>query len=119
MITSKYAHHCVSVLIKLHANKNEILSQIIDKVMGNVVKFTTHNVSSSIIDTLYVTHANEQQKAYMRQEFYSDFYRKQKNKNVKTLKEAIAELPFSKEAILAALKVHLTHVENKKIVDHR
>lgn len=74
MATSKYAHFCVSRMVKY--GTPDIKQKIIEAMYGNVVKMINHQHSSAILDNLYISWANSQQKSSLRQEFYGDLYKK-------------------------------------------
>lgn len=71
--TSKYGHFCVSRMM-IYCGK-DTRKKVIDGMMSNIVKLSTHSFSNSIIDTVFLTHATPEQKNFMKQEFYSDLYR--------------------------------------------
>lgn len=54
----------------------DIKQKIIEAMYGNVVKMINHQNSSAILDNIYVSWANSQQKSNLRQEFYGDLYKK-------------------------------------------
>lgn len=116
MATSKYAHFCVLRMIKY--GSHNIKEKLIEKLFGNIVKLATHTVSTNIIDVIYLTWATNKQKAFMRQEFYGDMYKKSKDNSVKKLSDTYESSPTMKTAILGALKINLTHAANKKLVDN-
>lgn len=68
-----YAHFCVPRLLKY--GPNEIKKKVIDAMYGNIVSLLNRPKSTSIIDTVYISYANSQQKASMRQELYGDLYK--------------------------------------------
>lgn len=74
MAISKYAHFCASRLVQ-HAT-TDARAKVINSIFGNVVKMVYHTHGSTIVDNIYVSWASSQQKAYMRQEFYGDLYKK-------------------------------------------
>lgn len=74
MSTSKYAHFCVSRMVKY--GTPDIKQKIIDAMYGNVVKMINHQHSSAILDNIYISWASSQQKSNLRQEFYGDLYKK-------------------------------------------
>jgi pumilio homology domain family member 6 len=74
MSISKYAHFCVSHMLKYGSKADR--EKIINGMLTNIVKMTTHRFSNTIIDLAYNMYATDDQKALMRQEFYSDMYKK-------------------------------------------
>lgn len=74
MSISKYAHFCVLRLIKY--GTADIKAKVIDAMMGNVLRLCNNKFASEIIDSIYVSWANSQQKAFLRQEWYGDLYKK-------------------------------------------
>lgn len=71
---SKYAHFCVLRMIKY--GTPDIKKKVIDGIFGHIGKFIRNVYASAIIDTIYVSWASSQQKAFMRQELYGDLYKK-------------------------------------------
>lgn len=71
--TSKYAHFCVSRMIKY--GTPDIKQKVVQGMMGKIAKLINYGTSSSIIDTIYISWASSQQKANMRQELYGDLYK--------------------------------------------
>lgn len=116
MSTSKYAHFCVSRMVKY--GTPDIKQKIIDAMYGNVVKMINHQHSSAILDNIYISWASSQQKANLRQEFYGDLYKKSKDSSVKCIADTYKEEPHLKMAILNSVKATLNHVVNKKLVDN-
>uniref|UniRef100_A0A1A9WZ92 PUM-HD domain-containing protein n=1 Tax=Glossina brevipalpis TaxID=37001 RepID=A0A1A9WZ92_9MUSC len=116
MAVSKYAHHCV--LRMFNYGSPETKMKLVDAFMGNVVKLACHNISSKILDLAYLTVANAKQKSYMRQEFYSDLYKKSKDDSVKTLADTYKSASNMKTSILGAVKSNLEHVVNKNLADN-
>lgn len=116
MATSKYAHFCASRLIQY--GTPDVKAKAIDAVFGNVIRMVYHSHGSSIIDNIYTSWASSQQKAYMRQEFYGDLYKKSKDSSVKCIVDTYKDTENMKKAVLNAVKGHLNHLANKKLVDN-
>lgn len=116
MSISKYAHFCV--LRMLNYGSPATKSKLVDAFIGNIVKLASHNISSKILDDVYLTVANPKQKAYMRQEFYGDLYKKSKDENVKCLADCYKETTNMKASILSSVKANLEHIANKQLVDN-
>lgn len=70
----KYSHFCAIRIIEY--GSPETRSKAINAVFGHVIKLVTNQNGSALIDTIYISWASAQQKAYMRQEFYGDLYKK-------------------------------------------
>lgn len=49
-------------------------------MFGNIILMLSRPKSAPIIDSVYVSYANSQQKAFMRQELYGDLYKTVNNK---------------------------------------
>lgn len=116
MVISKYSHFCVSRLIKY--GTPDIKQKVIEAVFGNIFKLLSHEHSASIIDTIYISWASSQQKAYMRQELYGDLYKTSKDAKVKCIADTYKDSEHMKLGILNAIKSNLEHVANKKLVDN-
>ncbi|XP_063703678.1 protein penguin [Culicoides brevitarsis] len=116
MSTSKYAHFCVSRMLKY--GTKEIRSKVITGFFGNIIKLVSHKFSNELVDIAYNTHATPTEKAEIRQEFYSDLYRKNKAKNVQTLEDTWKDSPELKTAVMASTKANLMKCANKELVDN-
>lgn len=116
MVITKYSHFCVSRLIKY--GTPDIKQKVIEAVFGNIFKLLSHEHSASIIDTIYISWASSQQKAYMRQELYGDLYKTSKDAKVKCIADTYKDSEHMKLGILNAIKSNLEHVANKKLVDN-
>ncbi|XP_075158929.1 pumilio and CPL domain-containing protein penguin [Haematobia irritans] len=116
MSISKYAHFCVLRMFKYGSPITK--TKLVDAFFGNVVKLACHNISSKILDHVYLTVANPKQKIYMRQEFYGDLYKKTKDDKVKTMADCYKDMPVMKASILSSVKANLEHVSNKQLVDN-
>ncbi|XP_037818715.1 protein penguin [Lucilia sericata] len=116
MSISKYAHFCVLRMFKYGSPVTK--SKLVDSFIGSIVKLACHNISSKILDHVYLSVANAKQKAYMRQEFYGDLYKKSKDDNVKCLADCYKETTNMKASILSSVKANLEHVSNKQLVDN-
>ncbi|XP_061398364.1 protein penguin-like [Musca vetustissima] len=116
MSISKYAHFCVLRMFKYGSPVTK--SKLVDAFYGHVVKLACHSVSSKILDHVYLSVASAKQKAYLRQEFYGDLYKKGKDDKVNTLADCYKDTPTMKASILSAVKANLEHVSNKQLVDN-
>ncbi|GAB0094116.1 Protein penguin [Sergentomyia squamirostris] len=116
MAMSKYAHFCVLAMLK-HGSA-ETRERLIEALYGNYVKLCSHTFGQTIVDSIYVTWATAGQKSCMRQEFYSDLYRKEKDKNVKCMVDTYKDAAHMKNIVLGSLKQHIVKAVNKKLVDN-
>lgn len=96
----------------------DIKQKVIEAIFGNILKLLSHEHSASIIDTIYISWASSQQKAYMRQELYGDLYKTSKDPKVKCIADTYKDSEHMKLGILNAVKSNLEHVANKKLVDN-
>uniref|UniRef100_A0A1B0D4D4 Uncharacterized protein n=1 Tax=Phlebotomus papatasi TaxID=29031 RepID=A0A1B0D4D4_PHLPP len=116
MAMSKYAHFCVLAMLK-HGSA-ETRERLIEALYGNYVKLCTHSFGHIIVDSIYMTWATAQQKSSMRQEFYSELYRRDKDSKVKCLVDTFKDAPHMKNVVLGTLKQHIVKAVNKKLVDN-
>lgn len=113
---SKYGKFCVSRMM-LYCGK-EIREKAITSLLSNIVKLTTHNFSSSLIDAIFLNHATSEQKNFMKQEFYSDLYKNDKNRGVKSLKDTWEGSDIMKNGMINSCKMNLLKVASKNLVDN-
>lgn len=113
---SKYGKFCVSRLM-LYCGK-EIREKAINGLLSHIVKLTTHQFSSTLIDAIYLNHATPDQKLFMKQEFYSDLYRNDKNKSIKSLKDTWLGSEMMKTGMLNSTKINLMKIATKNLVDN-
>lgn len=116
MSTSKYAHFCVSRMLKY--GTKEIRSRVISGFFGHIIKLVSHKFSNELVDIAYNTHASVTEKAEIRQEFYSELYRTNKLKTVQSLGDTWKDTPELKGAILSSTKANLLKCANKELVDN-
>jgi pumilio homology domain family member 6 len=116
MSISKYAHFCVTHMLKYGSKHDR--EKIISGMTGNIVKMTTHRFSNTIIDLAYNQYASDEQKALMRQEFYSDLYKKQKDKRITKLTDTWTDSEVLKNGILQSTKTNILHAATKKLIDN-
>jgi pumilio family protein 6 len=114
---SKYAHFCIQRLLK-YGSKN-LRDKILNALFKNIAKLTLNNTSSAIIDNIYTFYASNDQKARMRQEFYSDLFTIEPNKNVKTLNDVLKDHTFMKNSVMAHIKKNILLAANKKVTENR
>lgn len=115
MCQSKYAHFCVERMLKYGAPATK--AKLVESLMGNVVRLAGHNIASKLLDNIYLT-ATEKQRRHMRQEFYSDLYKKTKDDKVHTLSDTYKDATNMKASIMGAVKANLEHIANKNLVDN-
>lgn len=116
MAKSKYSHFCIAAVLK-HGT-SDMRDQVINALFGHIVKLTAHSLASSILDGVYVTWASNKQRASMRQEFYSDLYKRDKDPNIKCIADVYKVAPHMKKIVLDNLKQHIVHMANKKLTDN-
>lgn len=116
MARSKYSHFCIAAVLK-HGT-SDMRDQVINALFGHIVKLTAHSLASSILDSVYVTWASNKQRAAMRQEFYSDLYKRDKDPNIKCIADVYKAAPHMKKIVLDNLKQHIVHMANKKLTDN-
>ncbi|XP_064538641.1 protein penguin [Drosophila montana] len=115
MCQSKYAHFCVQRMLKYGSPATK--GKLVDALLGNVVRLSGHNIASKILDHIYLN-GTEKQRRYMRQEFYSDLYKKSKDDDVHTLSDTYKDAANMKASIMGAVKANLDHIANKNLVDN-
>lgn len=98
MLQSKYGIFCVKRLLKYGGN--DVRSEVIDAMLGNAIKLASHAVSSPVVEYAYSTWATPLQKQYLVQEFFGDLYKKNKDANVKHLKDTYKDDVSLKAATL-------------------
>lgn len=113
---SKYGKFCVSRLM-LYCGK-EIREKAVNGLLSHIVKLTSHTFSSTLIDAIYLNHATPDQKNFMKQEFYSDLYKNDKNRAVKSLKDTWVDSQMMKNGIINSTKMNLQKVASKNLVDN-
>lgn len=113
---SKYGKFVVSRLM-IYCGK-EIREKAINAMLSNILKLTSHKVSNPLIDMIYLNHASPDQKNFMKQEMYSDLYKKDKNKQVKSLKDTWSSSEMMKKGIMNSTKMNLTKLASKNLIDN-
>lgn len=116
MAISKYAHFCVMRMIKYGTAGT--VEKVINSMLGKIIKLINNVYGAAILDTIYVSWASSQQKAYMRQEFYGDLYKTAKDSGVRQIGDTYKDSPHMKLGIVNAVKANLEHIVNKKLVDN-
>lgn len=113
---SKYAQFCINRML-LYCGK-DVREKLCEKFFGNIVKLASSNVSSSLIDLIYLKFASEDHKAMMRQEFYSDLYKNSKDRSITCLKDTWKESDVLKKGTLSSLKSNLLKIASKNLTDN-
>ncbi|KAL0121626.1 hypothetical protein PUN28_006855 [Cardiocondyla obscurior] len=115
MLQSKYAKNCVKAILK-HGSQ-EIRSEVISGLYGNVIKLMSHNVSASLVELAYSTWCTNVEKLYLKQEFYGDMYKMEKDKNVKSALDVFKTATDMKLATLSAIKANVIRILNKGLIN--
>lgn len=113
---SKYGKFCVERLMKFCGK--DIREKAVNGMFKNIVKLTSHNFSSPLIDSIFLNHATPDQKNFMKQEFYAELYKNDKSRAVKTLKDTWAGSDMMKNGILNSTKMNLLKIASKNLVDN-
>lgn len=113
---SKYGKFCVSRLM-IYCGK-EVREKAINGLLSNIVKLTSHKFSNPLIDMIYLNHASPDQKNFMKQELYTDLYKNDKSKQVKTLKDTWNNAEMMKKGIMNSTKMNLTKLASKNLIDN-
>ncbi|XP_065080418.1 protein penguin [Ochlerotatus camptorhynchus] len=114
--TSKYGHHCITSLLK--NGSKPLWAKVVDGIIKHVVKMASHSFSAAIIDSVYNEHATNEQKAFMRQAFYSEIYKQTKDKKVTCMKDTWETNAFMKKTVISTVKGHLLQAANKQLTDN-
>lgn len=114
--TSKYGHHCVTCLLK--NGSKALWAKVTDGVLKHVVKMVSHVFAGSIVDSVYNEYATNEQKAFMRQAFYSEIFQTNKDKAVTCMRDTWKTDGFMKKTVLSTVKGHLVQAANKQLTDN-
>ncbi|XP_060663823.1 protein penguin [Drosophila nasuta] len=114
MCQSKYSHFCIQAMLKYCTSATK--SKLADALMGNLVRLAGHNIAGKLVDDIYQA-ATKQQRCHMRQEFYGELYKKNKDSNVTTLSDTYKDASNMKASIMGAVKTNIEHLANKKLLD--
>lgn len=114
--TSKYGHHCVTCLLK--TGSKSLWAKVTDGIIKHVVKMCSHVFAGSIVDSVYNEYATNEQKAFMRQAFYSEIFQTSKDKGVTSMKDTWKTDGFMKKTVLSTVKGHLVQAANKQLTDN-
>lgn len=115
MFTSNYAKNILKTLLKV--GSSFVKKSILEACYGNVLKLISNNVSCALFEKIYVEVASNDEKFLLKQEFYSDIYKKSKDKNIKTLSDIYLKAPEMKSGILSSVKANLTKILNKNLIN--
>uniref|UniRef100_A0A182LW26 PUM-HD domain-containing protein n=1 Tax=Anopheles culicifacies TaxID=139723 RepID=A0A182LW26_9DIPT len=116
LATSKYGHHCVTSLFK-HGFK-QVWARVVNGIIKDVLQLVNHTFSSAIVDSAYNEYATNEQRAFMRQPFYSELFKLDKDRTVQTMKDCWKTNTFMKTSVLTTVKAHLLQAANKKLTDN-
>ncbi|XP_014222554.1 pumilio homolog 3 [Trichogramma pretiosum] len=116
MFFCKYSKNIIKTLLKT-AGSSKIKQEILEVCYGNVVKLTSSVLSASMFEKIYVEIASVQQKLAFKQEFYGDYYKKSKDKNIKSVTDVFEQSPDMKSATLTAMKANLNKILNKNLIN--
>lgn len=115
ILQSKYACFCVKSMLKYGAHDSR--KAIVRSLHGNVVKLTSHSVAAPIVEHIYSTWASSAEKGQLRQEFYGDMYKQDKEADVHCLEDIFKKTPTMKEATLSAVKANMSRILDKKLTN--
>lgn len=113
MLQSKYGCFCIKRMLKYGSHNSR--KSIIRSLHGKVVKLTSHSVASPVLEHMYSTWASASEKSMLRQEFYGDMYKQDKESNVHSLEDVFQMTPSLKEAVLSAMKANMSRILDKKL----
>jgi hypothetical protein len=72
-------------------------------------------VASPVLEHMYSTWASASEKSMLRQEFYGDMYKQDKESNVHSLEDVFQMTPSLKEAVLSAMKANMSRILDKSV----
>jgi uncharacterized membrane protein len=72
-------------------------------------------VAAPILEHVYSTWASALEKSQLRQEFYGDMYKQDKESDVSSLDDVFQKTPTMKEAILSAVKANMSRILDKSV----
>jgi pumilio family protein 6 len=72
-------------------------------------------VAAPVVEYLYSTWASAFEKSQLRQEFYGDMYKQDKESNVHSLDDIIEKTPAMKDAVLSAMKANVSQILDKSV----
>uniref|UniRef100_A0A182K363 PUM-HD domain-containing protein n=1 Tax=Anopheles christyi TaxID=43041 RepID=A0A182K363_9DIPT len=116
LATSKYGHHCVTSLFK--NGSKQLWARVVDAIIKDVLKMVNHTFSSAIVDSVYNEYATNEQRSFLRQPFYSELYKLDKDRTVQTMKDCWKTNAYMKTSVLTTVKGHLVQAANKKLTDN-
>ncbi|XP_011494528.1 PREDICTED: protein penguin [Ceratosolen solmsi marchali] len=115
MFYSKYAKNIIKTLLK--RGSDNVKQLILQQCNGHVVKLLSSVISAPIFEKIYVEIASPSDKNIVKQEFYSDLYKKCKDPNVKVLADTFKDAGDMKVAILSTVKSNLIKILNKNLIN--
>ncbi|XP_052891959.1 protein penguin [Anopheles moucheti] len=116
LATSKYGHHCVTSLFK--NGSKQLWARVVNAIIKDVLKLVNHTFSSAIVDTAYNEYATNEQRRFMRQPFYSELFKLDKDHTVHSMKDCWKTNAYMKTSVLSTVKAHLLQAANKKLTDN-
>ncbi|XP_053668771.1 protein penguin [Anopheles marshallii] len=116
LATSKYGHHCVTSLFK--NGSKQLWARVVNAIIKDVLNLVNHTFSSAIVDTAYNEYATNEQRRFMRQTFYSELFKLDKDRTVHTMKDCWKTNAYMKTSVLSTVKAHLLQAANKKLTDN-
>uniref|UniRef100_A0A1Q3EYU5 Putative puf family rna-binding protein n=1 Tax=Culex tarsalis TaxID=7177 RepID=A0A1Q3EYU5_CULTA len=116
LATSKYGHHCVTCLLK--TGSKGLWAKVTEGIIKHVVKLCSHVFAGSIVDAVYNEYATGEQKAFMRQAFYSEIFQTSKEKGVTCMRDTWKTDGFMKKTVLSTVKGHLVMAANKQLTEN-
>lgn len=72
-------------------------------------------VAAPIFEHMYSAWACALERSQLRQEFYGDMYKQDKESNVNSLDDIFQKTPTMKEAILSAVKANMSRILDKSV----
>jgi pumilio family protein 6 len=72
-------------------------------------------VAAPVVEYMYSTWASAFEKSQLRQEFYGDMYKQDKESNVHSLDDVFQKTPTMKQAVLSAVKANVSQIIDKSV----
>ena len=72
-------------------------------------------VAAHVFEHIYSKWTSASQKSMLRQEFYGDMYKQDKESNVQSLDDVFQMTPSMKEAVLSAVKANMSRIFDKSV----
>jgi len=73
-------------------------------------------VAAPILEHIYSTWASASEKSQLRQEFYGDMYKHDKESDVHSIDDVLQKTPTMKEAVLSAVKANMSRILDKSVL---